>query len=130
MYQEQGIRHKGIREDGPAGPAARAGAAVQRLGHDERDDDADELVTRVRDEVEQLAVVADAQDVGAELEAEDLEQDDDEGGRGRQAHDFRVEAPPQAGEQRREQDVRHECHDGDVHVRGVEVVARRQVVVV
>jgi len=37
-----------------------------------------------------------------------------------------MEGPTQAGEEGGEQDVGHEGHDGDVHVRGVEVVAGGQ----
>ena len=99
---------------------------MKKLGCDQGDDDADELVAGVGDEVEELGLVGDGQDVGAELQRADLEDDDHEGGGGGEAEEFGVEGAAEAGEERGEQDVGDEGHDGDVHVGAVDVLAWRE----
>ena len=90
-YQKESVGHECIPEHGPAYPSARALAPVQDLGYDECDDHPDEFVARIGHQVEQLAVVADVQYVGPKLQPQYLQQDDHEGGRCGQPHDFRVE---------------------------------------
>lgn len=84
---------------------------ADRLAGQQGDDDADKLVARVGDQIEQLALVADRQEVAAELEREDLGHDDQEGRRGRHAEQLWVEGPAQAGQQCRQQNVGDQGHD-------------------
>lgn len=67
-YEKKSISQKCIREDGPAHPSSRPLPTVQYLSYDQRDNNANKLVSRIRDEIEQLAVVADAQNVCPEFE--------------------------------------------------------------
>ena len=40
-----------------------------------------------------------------------------------------MEGPPKTRKKRREKDVCDECHDRDIHIRGIEIVAWREEVV-
>lgn len=126
-YQEEGIGQKSVDEYRPANPPAGALSTVGQLGDGHGDDDADKLVARVRDEVVQLGVVGDAQEVAAEFEGHDLHHDDHQHRGGGEAEQLRLELAAQAGDDRRQEDVGDDGHDGDVHVRAVDVVARREV---
>lgn len=83
IYQKKCIGQKSIGEDGPADPTARTAALIERLAEHQGDDDADEFVARIGHEVEQLRLVADGQKIAAELEGQDLDDDDRKGRRGR-----------------------------------------------
>ena len=125
-YQEEGVCQERVGEDGPANPAAGSTTTVPRFGNGKRDDDADELVAGVGDEVEQLALAVDAEEVHDELEEDDFGDHHHEGGAGDGAQQLGLEGAAQPRQQRVQQDVRHECHQRDVHVRAVDVLARRQ----
>ena len=126
-HQEERVCEERVEEDAPADPAARPLAAVDNLRDGDGDDDADKLVPRVRDQVVQLGGVGDAHEVASELEDGDLEEHRHEGSRRRVPEQLGLELAPKAGHEGRQQDVRHDGHDGDVHVGAVDVVARRQV---
>ena len=68
----------------------------------------------------------DAEEVLAGPEDEELEADDDGGVGEGDAEELGLEAPVQAGEEGGQEDVGREGHEGDVHVGGVEVLARGQ----
>ena len=87
-YKKEGVREKCIGEDSPPSPATGSFPTVQDFRHHERYNHADKLVTGISHQIEQLRVVAYAQDVRPELETQDLDgYDGESGGRG-QTHDF------------------------------------------
>lgn len=125
-YKKQRISTETVKEYQPPHPSASALASIENLCYHKRNNYPDEFIPAIRHQIQKLAFVADAENVCPALEAEYLDDYDREGGRCGEAHDFGVEGPAQAGEEGGEQDVGHEGHDGDVHVGGVEVVARGQ----
>lgn len=93
-YKKESVREKCVSEDNPPSPATGSFPTIQDLRHHKRDNHADKLVTRIGNQIEQLRVVAYAQDIRPELETQYLDgHDDKSGGRG-QAHDFWVECSP------------------------------------
>lgn len=125
--EEEGVCAEAVEEDEPGDPLAADVEVGEQRRQQQRHDDADELVARVGDQVEQLRRRVDGQDEGAHLDGQDLQQHDADGQRRRVAQQLRVEVAPQPREQRREQDVRHQRHHRDVHVGRVDVLARGQV---
>ena len=90
-HEKKGISQKCICENGPAHPSSRPLSTVQYLSYDQRNDNANKFVSRIRDEIEQLAVVADAQNVCPEFEPQYLHRYDSEGSGGCQTHNLWME---------------------------------------
>ena len=124
--QEERVGVETIQEYPPPPPAPRPGAPVDDLAYDHCHDNPHEFIPAIRDQIQQLALVADTKHIRPKLQSQNLHGHDRERSRGRQAHDLRMESAAQPREEGAEQDVGHEGHDGDVHVGGVEVVARGQ----
>lgn len=125
-YQKQRVSPETIKEHQPPHPTASALAPVEYLCYHKRHNHPDEFISAVRHQIQKLAFVADAENVCAALEAEDLDNYDCESGGCGESHDFGVEGPAQTGKECGEQDVGHEGHDGDVHIGRVEVITGGQ----
>ena len=126
-YQEQRVGQEGVDKQRPPSPATRPLAAINDLGDADGHDDAHKLVARVRHQVQQLRLVGDAQQIAAQLQPQDLDNHRHQRRRRNVPKQFRLELALQPGDEGLQEDVRHQRHDGDVHVRTVDVVARRQV---
>lgn len=66
-YQEERVCQERVEENGPANPATSALAAIDNLGGGNGQDDADKLVARVGNEVEELGLAGDAEKIASEL---------------------------------------------------------------
>lgn len=126
-YQEQRVGQESVEEHAPANPPTGTLATVQNLGHSDSDDDTDKLVTGVSDQIVKLRIVRDAQQVAAQLETEDLCHDYYQGCRRRVSEKFWLKLPAETSKECREKDVRHDSHNGNVHIGAVDVVSRREV---
>lgn len=94
IYQEESISQEGVDKDGPTNPAPGASVWSEDSSSEQCHDDTHELVARVRDEVEQLRVIVDAENVHGDLQAENLEDDDRQRRRGDRTEQLGVEASP------------------------------------
>ena len=126
IYQKESIREKSIRKRSPTNPTSSSPPRSQDLGSKECDDDAHKLVPGIRHQIEQLRIIADAENIHGHLETYNLKHNDRNGRRGDGPKQFRVETAPESRQHGRKKNVRDQGHDGDVHVRGIQVIARRE----
>lgn len=127
-YQEERIPREKVQEHRPANHAVLSQDLSDQHSHDR----SKELVPRVPQQVQQLALpiaIAYAQQVRAELHDGDLEDHDHERSGRRLRQLLRMEISGNARDERVEEDVGDDGHDGDVEVRRIDVFARREVVV-
>lgn len=88
---------------------------------------AEELVPTVSQQIQQLAVAAaNAQQVCTQLQNGELKEQNGEGGARGLGQLLGVKVAADAGQKTVEEDVGHEGHEGDVEVRRVDVIARRE----
>lgn len=100
-YKEESVREKCVSKDSPTSPSTGSSPPIQNFRDHKRNNHTDKLVTGIGHQIEQLRVVAYAQDIRPELETQDLNGHDDEsGGRG-QSHDLWVESSSKASQEGR-----------------------------
>ena len=92
VYEKKCICEESVGKDGPSCPSTSTSAPVQDLRDHEGDNHAHEFVARVCHQIEQLAVIADTQNIRPKLQPQDLKHHDHESRSGRQAHDLGVES--------------------------------------
>jgi len=124
-YQEERIGHESVSKDGPADHSSSSLTAVGNCRNGNGDDDADELVARVGDQVVNLAFGVDVEEIPSQPEQDELEDDDHTGVAECYAEQLGLEFTVETGDHGGQQDVRRECHDGDVHVGAVDVISWR-----
>ena len=73
-----------------------------------------------------LRVIIDTQDIHRQLQHQNLKQDHRDGRRRGRPQQLRMEVPTEPSQHRGQEDIRDQCHDGNVHVRRVQVIPGRQ----
>jgi hypothetical protein len=109
-HQKESIRRDGIQERDP--PNA---STPRHQADDQRQDDPDKLVAAIHAHLETPSDAsgrraADVEEVGPELDGDELEKDDAEGFGGCSAEDFGVELGGEAGVEGGEEDIGYEGH--------------------
>jgi hypothetical protein len=125
--QEESVRAEEVKEDSPVDPVSADADESGEMREECGDDDMNELVSAVRDEIEQLRGAGDGEEECAGPEDQNLEEGYADGQRCRIAQQLRVESSAQTGQKSRQQNVRYQRHGGDVHVGAVDVLARWEV---
>lgn len=110
-YQEQRVGQESVQEDGPTDPATGALAAVEYLSDGNGHDDADKLITRVRNEIEELGLAGDAQEIASKLEGNDFHQNNGEACSSCYSQQLWFEIALEAGDECGEEDIGDEGHD-------------------
>lgn len=105
-YQEESIGKESISKHKPANPAASSPSWGQDFRQYQRDNNPDEFVARVRDEIQKLRVIVDAEDIHGQFQAENLKHDHRNGRRCRRAKEFGMEVATEACQHRGEEDIR------------------------
>ena len=125
-YQEERICKKGVQEYRPANPAASPSTPTQDFCHNKGGNDADEFVSRIGDQVQQLALVADTQDIHGNIQTHELQRHKPDCGREYGAEKLWSKRSSHPSKKCGEEDVGDERHDRDVHIWRIDVVSRRK----
>lgn len=78
-YQEESIGQKGISEQRPPDPTSCSLTSVENFANDYGHDDSHKLISRIRNQVKELRLVADGKQIAAKLKGQDLDYDNGKG---------------------------------------------------
>lgn len=123
--EEKGICTEAVEEDDPVDHCSAKAKPRGKMRQKQRDNNMDKLVATVCDQIEELRGTANGEQKGASAYNENLQKGNRDCDSGRVTQQLWVEGAPQSSQQRREEDVGDEGHYGNVHVRRVDIFARR-----